>query len=221
MSNTNYGGLIGGTIGAVGGAYVGGPAGAVAGAGIGYGIGSQATGYDPNAGNKVQTASTLTPEQKAYLAQLIGQNAQYMPSTMSVLGSYGYYPQSNYVNTYNEGNFQTGVINPALNTMNKNIANLRHSNNLHSSANRNYQDQVRNKTISELSNLRYNQVQTDRSNEIQGYNNAQSNQLSALTALNNLSGQALGVQGVENIVSQNPNYLDYINTGINAYGAMR
>ena len=46
--------------------------------------------------------------------------------------------------------------------------------------------------------------------QMQSLDNMNQNQLSALSALSNLSGQALGVNGVENIVTQNKGLLDYL-----------
>ncbi len=173
-------------------------------------------------GNNVDPASTLTAEQQAYLAQLSGLNGQMLPQTMSTLGGLAYNPQSNYSKMNNwEGEFQAGVVNPAMDQMNQAIDNTKHSSNLHSSANRYAQDQLRSGTMNQLAGLRYDQGMKERSMQLQGLDNAQANQMSALGALSNLSGQALGVQGVENIVSKNPSWLDYLSTGANVIGALK
>jgi hypothetical protein len=172
--------------------------------------------------DKVDAESTLTPEQQGYLANLTDLNSNYLPSTMSALGGLAYMPQNNYDKLANaQTAFQTGVADPSTNLMNQAIAGTQHSSTLHAMANTNAQNQMRSNLGDQLAGLRYDQIGKERTMQLKGIDTAQANQMSALTALNNLSGQALGVRGVENIVSRNPSNLDYINTGINAYGAMR
>ena len=102
------------------------------------------------------------------------------------------------------------MVNPALNQMNSMIGDTKHSSMLHSSANRLAQDKIRQNTNDKLAGLRYEQLMKERGMQMQGLENMNQNQLSALSALSNLSGQALGVNGVENIVTQNKGLLDYL-----------
>ena len=172
--------------------------------------------------NDVSSASTLTPEQQAQLAALTGYNINNYKPMFSTLSSLAYEPQSTYSKLGNwESEFNTGVVNPAMNSMNTMIADTKHSSNLHSSANRLAQDKIRQNTNDKLAGLRYDQLMKERSMEMQGLENMNQNQLSALGALSNLSGQALGVQGIQNIVSKNPGLLDYITTGANVLGALK
>lgn len=169
----------------------------------------------------VDQASTLTPEQQAQLSALSAQNIANYPHMYSALGSLAYNPESNYSKIGNwEGEFNAGVFNPAMNQMNKMIDNTRHSSNLHSSANRYAQDQLRQGLSDQLAGLRYDQLMKERSMQLQGLDDAQQRQMSALGALNNLSGQALGVNGVENIVSKNRDWMDYASLGISGLSAL-
>lgn len=182
---------------------------------------SSLLGMGAQGSDEVIPTSTLTAEQQAYLNSLIGQNTQSLPQTFSALGSLAYNPKSNYSKMGNwESEFQSGVVNPALNQMNSLIDNTKHSSNLHSSANRLAQDKIRQATNDKIAGLRYNQLMKERTMQMQGLDNAQSNQLSALGALANLSGQALGVNGVENIVSHNNGALDYLTALAPAVGAL-
>jgi len=226
----------------------------------------------------VDSASTLTPEQEAVLSQnasyLNGtQNADgtynhdgALNTLYSQLGSQAAAPgKSNYEevawnpSAYNdkssydsvsnwEGEFDNGVVNPAMRQMQGLIDNTKHSSNLHSSANRYAQDQVRNNTLDNLSTkrydnvmqqqqmkmqgqeqllgrqqnqqqynegLRFNNMQTQQAGKYQGLQDAQARQQAALTGLSNLNATTLGVNGVENIVSQQPGALDYLNAATN------
>ena len=170
---------------------------------------------------KVDTASTLTAEQQRQLAALTNQNISNYQPMFSTLGSLAYNPQTTYSKLNNwENEFQSGVVNPALSQMNTAIDNTKHSSNLHSSANRLAQDKIRQNTLNDLAAKRYNQMMTERSMEMQAAENALQNQLSALGALGNLSGQALGVNGVENIATKNPTILDYATAGGSLLGGL-
>lgn len=161
--------------------------------------------------SSVNPASTLTADQQAQLAALSSQNIANYPQMYSTLGALAYNPQSNYSKLNNwEGEFNTGVVNPALNQMNSMIGDTKHSSMLHSSANRLAQDKIRQNTNDKLAGLRYDQLMKERSMQMQSLDNMKQNQLSALGALSNLSSQALGVNGVENIVTQNKGLLDYL-----------
>lgn len=170
---------------------------------------------------EVKPASTLTAEQQAQLAALTAQNIANYPQMYSTLSSLAYTPQSTYSKLNNwESEFNTGVVNPAMNSMNTMIADTKHSSNLHSSANRLAQDKIRQNTNDKLARLRYDQLMKERSMQMQSLENMKQNQLSALGALSNLSGQALGVNGVENIVTQNKGPLDYLVASVPGLAAL-
>ena len=171
--------------------------------------------------NEVKPASTLTAEQQAQLAALTAQNIANYPQMYSTLSSLAYTPKSTYSKLGNwESEFNTGVVNPAMNSMNTMIADTKHSSNLHSSANRLAQDKIRQNTNDKLAGLRYDQLMKERAMQMQSLENMKQNQLSALGALSNLSSQALGVNGVENIVTQNKGLLDYLAASIPGLAAL-
>ena len=182
-----------------------------AGTGLATGGLSEVFGIEATGSQTTTPTSTLTPEQKAQLAALTGYNINNYKPMFSTLSSLAYNPQSTYSKLNNwEGEFNTGVVNPALNQMNSMIGDTKHSSMLHSSANRLAQDKIRQNTNDKLAGLRYDQLMKERGMQMQGLENMNQNQLSALGALSNLSSQALGVNGVENIVTQNKGLLDYL-----------
>ncbi len=151
---------------------------------------------------KEKSMSTLTPEQEAQLAALTGHNIAGYNSLFDQYRNMAANPQNDYRRMANwETEFNKGVVNPALNQMNQLIGDTKHSSNLHSSANRYAQDRVKQDTMDKLAGLRYNQLMTERGMEMQGQEAARARQLAALTGLSNLSGQAVGVQGIENVVT--------------------
>ena len=170
----------------------------------------------------VDPASTLTPEQQAQLSALSSQNIANYPMMYSALGGLAYNPQSNYSRLNNwESEFNTGVVNPMTSKMNELIADTRHSSSLHSSANRFAQDKIKQDTLNNLAGLRYDQLMKERAMELQGLDDSQQRQLSALGELSNLSSQALGVNGVENIVNKKRDWMDYATFGVSAIGALK
>ena len=172
--------------------------------------------------DEVNPTSTLTPEQQAQLAALTGKNISGYDGLFNQLGGLAYSPQNDYSRMANwEGEFNQGVVNPALNQMNQLIDNTKHSSNLHSSANRFAQDKVRQNTMDNLAGMRYNQMMSERGMEMQGQEAARQRQLAALTGLSNLSGQALGVNGVENIVKPGRDWFDIASLGIQGAGLFK
>ena len=144
----------------------------------------------------------LTPEQREQLAALTGHNIAGYNDLFGQYRGMAARPQNDYSRMANwEGEFNKGVVNPALHQMNQLIGDTKHSSNLHSSANRFAQDKVRQNTMDQLSGLRYNQLMQERGMEMQGQDAARQRQQYALTALSNLSGQGIGVQGIENVVT--------------------
>lgn len=211
-------------LGAAGGFLLGGPAGAAAGyvaadqlLNNGQGMSALTNGNQAN----VNPASTLTPEQLA----LLGLSADASRANLATLyGEYGKLASSPIKSTYEdvadwENKFQTGVVNPAMNVMNKSIADTKHSSNLHSSANRLAQDGIRQKTIDNLSGLRYQNTMAQQQMKQAGLDDAYTRQLSALTGLSNLNANALGVQGVENIVTPKRDWMDLVGLGASVYAA--
>jgi len=152
---------------------------------------------------KSEQGDLLNEDQQAQLAALTDQNTQGYGDLFGQYRGMANSPQNDYSRMANwEGEFNQGVVNPALNQMNQLIGDTKHSSNLHSSANRFAQDRVRQNTMDNLSGMRYNQMMTERGMEMQGQEAARQRQLAALTGLSNLSGQALGVNPYENVVQQ-------------------
>lgn len=193
LAGGGLGGLVMGPLGKIGGALAG------SGALSNFGIpGFPSLTKD----DEVNPESTLTPEQQQQLAALTQQNISGYGDLFGQLQGMAQNPQNDYKRMVNwEGEFNQGVVNPALNQMNQLIGDTKHSSNLHSSANRYAQDRVKQDTMDKLSGLRYNQMMTERGMEMSGQEQARQRQLAALTGLSNLSGQGVGVQGIENVVT--------------------
>jgi len=171
---------------------------------------------------KSEQGDLLNEDQQAQLAALTDQNTQGYGDLFGQYRGMANSPQNDYSRMANwEGEFNQGVVNPALNQMNQLIGDTKHSSNLHSSANRFAQDRVRQNTMDNLSGMRYNQMMTERGMEMQGQEAARQRQLAALTGLSNLSGQALGVNGVENIVKPGRDWFDIASLGIQGAGLFK
>jgi len=171
----------------------------------------------------VDQASTLTAEQLA----LLGMSANASQANLATLyGEYGKLATSPIKSTYEdvadwENKFQNGVVNPAMNQLNSLIDNTKHSSNLHSSANRYAQDQLRQGTMDSLSGMRYQNTMAQQQMKQAGLDDAYTRQLAALGGLSNLNANALGVQGVENIVTPKRDWMDLAGLGVNAYAASK
>jgi hypothetical protein len=152
---------------------------------------------------KTKQHDLLNEYQQAQLAALTGHNTEGYNDLFGQYRGMMQNPQNDYSRMANwEGEFNQGVVNPALNQMNQLIDNTKHSSNLHSSANRFAQDKVRQNTMDNLSGMRYNQLMTERGMEMQGQEAARQRQLAAMSGLSGLSGQALGTNSKENVVLQ-------------------
>lgn len=160
-------------------------------------------------GTDINQASTLTADQKAYLAQLNGVNSNNLQGL-----SAGYNDLINNPVDKFTPEFEAGVVNPAMSQLSQAIADTQHSSNLHSSANRYATNQLKNSTLNNIAGLRYNGLMTNQQLQSQ-------RQLAGLQGLAGLSGQGLGVNGVENVISKKPGLLDYLNTGANIVGALK
>jgi len=90
-----------------------------------------------------------------------------------------------------EGEFNSGVVDPSIRKMNDLINTTKHSSNLHSSANRYAQDQVRNNTLDNLAAQRYDNVMKQQALKMQGTESALGRTLSNQTAQNSLRQQGL------------------------------
>lgn len=212
LTGGGLGGLVMGPLGKVGGALAG--SGALSKLGI---PGFPSLTKD----DEVNPASILTPEQQQQLAALTQQNISGYGDLFGQLQGMAQNPQNDYKRMANwEGEFNQGVVNPALNQMNQLIADTKHSSNLHSSANRFAQDKIRQDTSDKLAGLRYNQLMTERGMEMTGQEAARQRQLAALTGLSNLSGQALGVNGVENIIKPGRDWMDIAQLGISGLATL-
>ena len=163
--------------------------------------------------------STLTEGQRNLLGQQAGLQQQYNPQTYNLLGSLSAQPTDNYryenMEAANQA-FKTGIENPALRQLNQQIANTQHSSNLHSSANRYAQDQLRSKTLDNLANLNYQNVLNQQQLEQQAGEQASGRQLQSLNSLLGGNQTVLGTQGVA--LQKAPGVLDYI-SGIGAAGS--
>lgn len=102
-----------------------------------------------------------------------------------------YDPGNSYDSVNNwEAEFQNGVVNPAMDQMNRAIANTQHSSNLHSSANRAAQDNVRNATLNDLASKRYNNVMNQQQMKMQGTESSLGRLLQNRTNQENLGFQS-------------------------------
>jgi hypothetical protein len=142
--------------------------------------------------------STLNSAQKSLLNQLGGLQKQYNPETYSLLGGLAGNPQSSYEYDADNGAqaFQYGIVDPAMLELRKQIGNTQHSSMLHSSANRNAQDTLRQNTMNNLNNLSYQNMLQQQQLKQQGQESAYNRQLSALGQLMGGNQQVLGTQAV-------------------------
>lgn len=141
--------------------------------------------------------STLTPSQKALLSQVGGLQQQYNPGTYSLLSSLAGDPQNSYEYNMDNGEaaFNSGVVNPALQQLNQQIGNVKHSSMLHSSANRNAQDKLKQNIMNSLNNMRYQNMLQQQQLKQQGQESAYTRQLQALGQLMGGNQTVLGTQG--------------------------
>jgi len=141
--------------------------------------------------------STLTAAQKALLNQVGGLQQQYNPETYSVLSGLAGNPESPYEYSADNGAaaFNSGITNPALQQLNQQIGNTKHSSMLHSSANRYAQDQLKQNTMNSLNNLKYQDQLQQQQLKQQGQDSAYTRQLQALSQLMGGNQAVLGTQG--------------------------
>lgn len=167
-------------------------------------------------------ASTLTSAQKDLLKQLGGLNQKYNPQSYSVLSGLAYNPQSSY--QYNADNgaaaFQSGIVDPAMNQLDKQIADTKHSSMLHSSANRMAQDTLKQNTMDNINNLKYQDQIKQQQLKQQAQENSYSRQLSSLQQLLSGNSQVLGTQGIQNYQTPTGGLLDIISAGGQAAGGI-
>lgn len=165
--------------------------------------------------------STLTKGQNGLLNQLSGLQNQYNGNTYAGLNAIANNPNNAY--EYNADNgaaaFQSNIINPALRQMNTNIANTMHSSNLHSSANRTAQDNVRQNTMDNLNNLSYQNMMNQQKLKQEGQESAYGRQLQSLSQLLGGNSSVLGTQGTA--LSKAPGLFDVISGVGNAIGSVK
>jgi len=141
--------------------------------------------------------STLTPAQRSLLAQIGGLQNQYNPSTYAGLNAIASDPASSY--QYNEDDgaaaFQSGIYNPAMREMNRQIGDTMHSSNLHSSANRVAQDRIRQGTMDNINGLSYQNMMNQQKLRQDAQEQAYGRQLSSLNSLLGGNQSVLGTQG--------------------------
>ena len=151
---------------------------------------------------------TLNPQQRALLEQMSNLQQQYNPQTLATLAQIGYTPQSAY--KYNQQTmqdaFNAGIVNPALDQLNRQIANTQHSSMLHSSANRIAQDRLREGVLNNLNNLNWQNLLQQQQLEQQAQENAYQRQLSSLSQLLGGNSQILGTQATA--LTKKPGLLD-------------
>lgn len=158
--------------------------------------------------------SILTKGQRNLLNQQSGLQQQYNPQTYGLLNSLGANPTDNYSYESQQAAgqaFNTGIVNPALKQLNQQIAGTQHSSNLHSSANRYAQDQLRGKTMDNLANLNYQNVLNQQKMEQEAGESASQRQLASLNALLGGNQTVLGTQGTA--LQKKAGLLDMINAG--------
>jgi hypothetical protein len=157
-----------------------------------------------------QKVNTLTPEQKALLSQMGGLQQQYNTNTYSTLNGIASNPESSYEYDTDNGAaaFQSGIVNPALQQLNQQLANTQHSSMLHTSANRYAQDQLKQNTMNNINNLSYqNQLQQQQLKQ-QAQDSAYNRQLSSLAQLMGGNQTVLGTQA--NAIQKTGGLLDIL-----------
>ncbi len=164
--------------------------------------------------NDPKQQSLLSESQMQQLGQLNSLNQQYNPQTFQTLGQLAGTPQSSY--SASGANFQAGVYDPAMRTLNQQIANSNHSSNLHSSANAHLKNQLRQNTMDKLSQQRYQDALNQQKLRQQAQEQAYGRQLQALQQLAGLSSQGLG-RTQENIVNHQGGLVDFV-TAVGAMG---
>lgn len=171
-------------------------------------------GFADNLFGGTKQVSTLTKGQRNLLNQQAGLQQQYNPQTYSTLSDLSTNPTNNYSyesrDAANQA-FQTGVVNPALQQLNQQIANTQHSSNLHSSANRYAQDQLRSNTMNNLANQNYQNQLNQQQLEQQAGEQASGRQLQSLNSLLGGNQTVLGTQGTA--LQKKAGLLDMVNAG--------
>lgn len=152
--------------------------------------------------------STLTGKQDKLLKQLGGLQSDYNSGTYRGLNRIAKNPNSAY--EYNADNgeaaFESGVVNPALQQLREQIANTSHSSQLHSSANRYAQDQLKQNTMNNLSNMKYQNMIQQQQFKQGAQENAYTRQQQALAQLLGGNQTVLGTQGTAMV--KQPGLLD-------------
>ena len=155
----------------------------------------------------VGQTSTLTKGQRGLLSQLGGLQQQYNGGAYEGLNNSAYeYDADN-----GAAAFQSGVVNPAMQQLNRQLGNAQHSSMLHSSANRYAQDQMRQNTMNSLNNLQYQNMLQQQQMKQQAGENAYGRQMSALQGLLAGNQNVLGTKGVG--LQRKPGLLDLMSAG--------
>ena len=165
--------------------------------------------------------SSQTKEQRGNLRQLASLNQQYNPMTYSTLAGLSTNPLSAYQYDADNGAraFQQGIINPAMDQMNRMIADTQHSSNLHSSANRAAQDKVRQDTSNYINNQAYQNMLNQQQMRQQAQEQMYGRQLQSLNSLLGGNNTVLGTQATYQ--KKNPGALDYAIAAGNTLGMLK
>lgn len=153
--------------------------------------------------------STITRGQEKLLNQLGRLNRHYNPQTYATLADLSGAPGNSYQYDADNGAqaFNQGIVNPALQQLNQQIADVQHSSSLHSSANRAAQDQLRQNTMNSLNTARYQDMMQQQQLRQQAQEQAYARQLQSLGQLMGGNASVLGTQAAA--LSKTPGLLDY------------
>lgn len=172
---------------------------------------------------KTKSASTLTPEQKQYMNQMIGLGSQYLGSTYGTLAQMGSSPQSTYT-PISDQYFQDVIANPYLNQREQQWSNLQGKaslgGKLHSGALARQEALFGADTARTLAEQRGGLFEKERQLQMSMDEAARQRQLQALSQLSGLLGTPLGVRAKENAMIQNPSAFDYLMMGVSGAKAV-
>jgi hypothetical protein len=160
--------------------------------------------------------STLNAGQQALMDQQSGLLQQYNPQSYSTLSQLAYNPQSSYQYDADNGAaaFKSGVYDPAMQQLNRQLANTNQSQMLHSSANQYAQNQLIQGTNNNLNNLQYQNNLQQQQMKQQAQDQAYGRQQSALAQMLGGNQSVYGTQATA--LQKTPGLLD----GLSAIGGI-
>lgn len=172
---------------------------------------------------QAQQAATMTPEQTAYMNQMLGLMGGYAPETMKGLFGMASSPQSTY-KALPANYFQEAIRAPFLQQREADWKNILgnvagRSAGMHSSALGKIKGQYDLGTQTSLNQQFMQMLQGERGLEMQGNESALGRQFGAMQAMMNVGGGLLGQKSFENIVSQPKNWLEQLMPALGAAAA--